>query len=188
MRLFFITAVGLLPLWVAIGIVVFFLIRSGSESLVVTPWAIGFAIPACAVTLLVTFLALKVTTSIEIDLWQMFVCAVTTAVAALAMLALIIWLYQSRQESRENYIKQESAAAESFLRENKAVQRASGHIDGISRIFVTLPSPGSGWLPLRYDFSIQGTKPVRVGVIIYRSGTAPVFVLTDLTPLPQKAP
>lgn len=181
MRFIFITAFGLLPLWVAIGIVIFFALRD-SDSLVVTPWALIFSIPACAVTLLLAFATLKVHAYIEGDQSRKVFGAAITLLGTLSVVALLIWMYQVRQDKRATYIKEESVLAANFLRNNEVVLNAVGNVTEISLMSSAIPH--SGWLPVRYDFSIQGAKPVTAIVEIDRKSKVPVFVLADVNSLP----
>jgi len=181
MRFIFIAAFGLLPLWVAIGIVIFFAIHS-DDSLTVTPWFIIFSIPACAVTLLIALASLKVHAYIEGDQSRKVLGATITLIGALSVVALVMWMYQVRQERRAIYINQESALVAMFLRNNEAVQHAVGDLTELSLISSAIPH--SSWLPVRYEFSIHGAKPVTVIVEIDRQGKVPVFVLASMTSLP----
>lgn len=179
-RTAFVVLVGLLPLWAAI-LVVGFLAMGDSSTLVVSPWLFLVAVPACAVSLLLVFLALAVHSRVKGDKSRKFKISAAVFAAGVAAIVITALLFLYQRQSLANDVKRETQMASNFVAEHQAVRLAVGDAPRVNLSSSTISRDGP--MPVKYDFSVSGSKTVYAIVAVNRSGGVATFSLACITPL-----
>jgi len=179
-RTAFVVLVGLLPLWVAI-LVVGYLAVGDSSTLVVTPWLIIVAVPACAVSLLLVFATLAVHSRVKGDESRRFKVSLAVFAAGVATIVATALFFLHQRQTLENDVKRETQMASKFVAEHQAVRLAVGDAPKVNLSSSTISRDGP--MPVKYDFSVIGSKTVYAIVAVDRSGGVARFSMACITPL-----
>lgn len=179
-RSVFIALVGLLPLWVAI-VVVGYLAVGDSSTLVATPWLIIAAVPACAVSLLLVFATLAVHSRVKGDESRRFKISLAVFAAGVAAIVGTTLVFLHQRQTLEKDVKRETQMASRFVAEHQAVRLAVG--DAQKVYLASSTTSRDGPMPVKYDFSVIGSKTVYAIVTVDRSAGSARFSLACITPL-----
>lgn len=179
-RTAFVSLVGLLPLWVAI-LVVAYLAVGDSSTLVVTPWLVIVAVPACAVSLLLVFVTLAVHSRVKGDESRKFKVSLAVFTVGVAAIAITTLLFLHQRRTLENDVKRETQMVSKFVADHQAVRLAVGDAPKVNLSSSTTSRDGP--MPGKYDFSVVGSKTVYAIVTVDRTGGVAKFSLACITPL-----
>jgi hypothetical protein len=179
-RFLFVALVGFLPLWAAIGVVAY-LAKDDPSTLVASPWLIVFAVPTCAISLLLVFGTLAVHSFVKGSSSRKLAASTGAFTAGVAVIGVTTLLVLRHSQAVEDDVKRETQVAGKFVAEHQAVRQAVG--DAPKVFLSTSTKSRDGPMPVTYDFSVVGSKTVYAIVNVRRSGGKATFSLACITPL-----
>lgn len=182
---------GLLPFWVAIGIVM-----TGSlspsrpfEYWAVAPWLIILAAPVCIVTLAITALTLVIHERVSGNRSHKNKIAFISFLSLVLVAGGIISAIWLAHEHRQQDIVREEGLAMDFVKHSNGMHQVIG---GDFDVYPSVRTGSNNGLPIKYEFSVRPKKSIHsasfattVYVIVHVSrptGTA-LFTLDCITPL-----
>jgi len=175
MRVAFLLGYGLLPLWAAVALIVlaFAVMRSdlAGESL----WALLVAVPACAVTLAITWATTRTYAEVSGSRARRLTLASGVFAAANATLVVAAASYWLAGENRTDVLRKEKSEVETFVSLNEVVRSAAGEPLRASVSLSTFVR--SAPLPSRYEVSVAGAQTVYALVEVDRRVQPATFKL-----------
>lgn len=175
----FVAGFGLLPLWLALGLLYLGGQQAPAGYWTAAPWLLVAIVPACLVTLLVALATLAIyarASGIESRRRRIAINTFLLLVLAVSAAAGVLWL---RHEQRQEEIRIEQQLVLDFVQEETRIREAARGPFTTSLMATTLVQGD----PVRYDIAVYAPHTVYALVDVVRSPKGPVFSLACITPL-----
>lgn len=180
MRILFLVAFGLSPLWLDLALLACSLLAGNQNLAFIASWLLVLAVPACVVTMLIARTAVAVhRRTVGSDRAKLLNSGAVAAGASLLCVLVIIALW-SRKQDETAALRAEAQVVEAFVAADPAVVAIVG--TPTRTAVVTSTSGHSDSRPSRYEVAAHGSATVYAIVGVTRSGSQRQLRLLCTTP------